>query len=171
MKRFVNLDTRHWMTLVLACALAGSAGCGGSAGQPPVDPKKQATISGSVTVDGKPIPVDSVIYFESAETGTSATGKIDALGNFAAKPPDPNIGLEAGRYRVIIRPPGKPAVQTTDPNYNQFMKGGGATKPAPLAAEDTSVIPKPFQSRETTKLILEVQPGPNKFDIDLAKIK
>jgi hypothetical protein len=40
------------------------------------------------------------------------------------------------------------------------------------AEEASPMIPKDFMTLETTKLILEVKPGPNKFDnIDLKDIK
>lgn len=98
-----NFAYRHAFGLGLACLFVVAVGCGSGSG-PALDPSTQATISGTVTIDGTPIPVDSVVHFESADTGTTATGKIDALGNFSAVVPDPKKGLVAGRYRVMVAP-------------------------------------------------------------------
>jgi len=163
-----NLTGQRALGLALAGLLVTMMGCGDSS--PAVDPSTQATISGTVTIDGKAIPVDSVVHFESADTGTSATGKIDALGNFSAVAPDPKKGLVAGRYRVMVSPPPKPAIQMNDTAaYTKAMQAGGAAKPA--VSDTSSPIPKQFQSLQTTKLILEVKAGPNTFNIDLAKIQ
>lgn len=153
----------------LACSIGLIVGCGGGSAGPKLDPGKQATISGSVSNDGKPLPVDCSVYFASKDTGTTAAGKLDSLGNFTATPPDPKQGLTAGRYAVMVRPPA--ASQTppspSDPTYKDFMMKAGK---APAATVDVG-IPKSFLSLESTKLVLEVKPGPNTFVIDLAKIK
>lgn len=164
-----NPAYRRTFGLGLACLLIAAIGCG--SGSPALDPSTQATISGTVTIDGTPIPVDSIVHFESTDTGTTATGKIDALGNFSAVVPDPKKGLVAGRYRVMVAPPPKPAVQMSDVGaYTNAMKSGGAAA-KPGSGENSSPIPKLFQSLQTTKLILEVKAGPNTFNIDLAKIQ
>lgn len=54
--------------------------------------------------------------------------------------------------------------------YSNAMKSGGAAA-KPGSGNSSSPIPKQFQSLQTTKLILEVKPGPNTFNIDLAKIQ
>lgn len=165
-----NFAYRHAFGLGLACLFVVAVGCGSGSG-PALDPSTQATISGTVTIDGTPIPVDSVVHFESADTGTTATGKIDALGNFSAVVPDPKKGLVAGRYRVMVAPPPKPAVEMSNMDaYSNAMKSGGAAA-KPGSGNSSSPIPKQFQSLQTTKLILEVKPGPNTFNIDLAKIQ
>ena len=158
---------------VLLCldSIAVSSGCGGSG--PKIDPKTQATVSGSITFDGKPIPVDSGVYFSSKDTGTTAAGKIDAKGNFIAKPAEPQFGFKAGTYQVTVRAPGKPVVANspTSANYQKaMMSGGKPVKPAD-ADEDSALVPKHFNNVDTTNLILEVKPGANTFPIDLAKIK
>lgn len=161
--------TKSRMSLLsMACCFGLITGCGSPAG-PKLDPKSQATISGSVTNDGKPLPVDCSVYFASKETGTTAAGKLDSLGNFTATPPDPKQGLSAGRYAVMVRPPAAAQAipSPSDPSYKDFMMKAGK---APAATSDAG-IPKSFLTLETTKLILEVKPGPNNFVIDLAKIK
>lgn len=154
--------------LAVVSCLGLALGCSGDSG-PKLDPSVQATITGSVTNDGKALPVDCSVYFSSKETGTTAAGKLDSLGNFSATPPNPKQGLSAGRYAVMVRPPAveQVAPSPTDPKYKEFMMNAGKPK---AQASDVG-IPKSFLTLETTKLILEVKPGPNNFVIDLAKIK
>jgi hypothetical protein len=165
----MNWFVTRQLTLAGAFALIGViGGCSGGSSGPRLDPGKQATITGSVTFNGQPLPLDSSVYFSSKDTGTTAAGKLDALGNFSATAPDPKQGLSAGRYHIMVRPPTPPPVTANDPRYKDVMTGGA--KPS-IASSDSALIPKQFFSLETTKLVLEVKPGPNTFNIDLAKIK
>lgn len=164
--RFVNLQVCATSIIVVGIF----SGCGGS--KIKLDPSNQATVSGTVKFEGKPIPVDSAVYFTGKETGCTAGGKIDALGNFTLVATDPLYGLKAGRYHVTVFPPAPPpvAASSSGTDYQQaMMKNTVASK---KVANESPMIPKQFMSAETTKLILEVKPGPNKFDtIDLAQIK
>jgi hypothetical protein len=156
-------------TILGLCFFMSCIGCGKSNSGPKLDPSVQATISGSVVNDGKPLPVNCSVYFASKVTGTTAAGKLDVLGNFSATPPDPKQGLTAGRYAVMVRPPAvdQVAPSASDPNYKDFMMNAGKN----TAPTSDAGIPQAFMSLETTKLILEVKPGPNNFVIDLAKIQ
>lgn len=129
---------------------------------------KQATVSGSVSKDGKPIKLDSAVTFFCADAGATLGGKIDALGKFSLTPADPSIGIPVGRYKVMVRPPEPPPAAVGTKDYEKAMMQGGATvaPPAPAASE----IPQPFQALDSTPLVLEVKEGANTFDIDLAKI-
>ena len=64
--------------ILMGSALIVAAGCGESEKKP--DPGTQATVSGSVLKDGKPIAVDSVVTFFCDQSSATAGGKIDALG-------------------------------------------------------------------------------------------
>jgi len=152
--------------LLLAGACICSAGCGEGEKKP--DPSTQATVSGSVLKDGKPIAVDSVVTFFCDASSATAGGKIDALGKFSLTSADPKNGIPAGRYKVSVRPPVKAvAVNSSGDDYKKKMMSGGE-QPAPV--QNSSEIPTEFQSLESTKLLLEVKPGANTFDIDLAKL-
>jgi len=152
--------------LVLASAWSFLAGCGEGEKKP--DPSTQATVSGSVLKDGKPIAVDSVVTFFCDKSSAMAGGKIDALGKFSLTSSDPRNGIPAGRYKVSVRPPEKAvAVSSSGEDYKKMMMSGGA-QPAPV--QNNSEIPVEFQSIESTKLSLEVKAGANNFDIDLAKL-
>lgn len=149
------------------CLLIVLNGCAEQAKQP--NPGEQATVSGTVKNDGKPISVDSNVVFYCDAASATAAGKIDALGNFSLTAADKAVGIPAGRYKVMVRPPEEAPVQATDSDaYKQMMlKGGAATeKPQPKDSD----IPGKFQTFESSGLVLEVKAGPNTFDIDLAKL-
>jgi hypothetical protein len=154
--------------VAIACCSVAASGCGNAAGTRPAATGAQATISGSVTKEGKPITVDSSIAFFCPESAATIGGKIDSLGKFALKPADPAIGIPPGRYQVMIQPPIPPAPAVGTDAYKNMMMGGGASmeKKAPLPSD----IPEKFQAFDTSGIALEVKAGPNSFDIDLAKL-
>lgn len=154
---------------VLALALSG---CGESG-----PTTQQAVVSGAVTIDGKPVPMDSTITFFSDSEGANAGGVIDSIGNYNVKAGDPKIGIPIGRYKVSIRPPSPVtttmgAVATDSSEYMKAM--GKPVAPVRTQAKGTgasaSAIPEEFQSLGATPIVIELQPGPNKLDFDLAKL-
>ncbi|MGE5192860.1 MAG: hypothetical protein ACM3U2_10180, partial [Deltaproteobacteria bacterium] len=102
----------------------------------------------------------------------TAAGTIDSLGKFSLKEADPSIGIPAGRYQVLIRPPEPPPVTTGSAEYEKMMTGG---KPAdmtqvPKAEQLAPDIPSKFYAFATSGLEVEVKAGPNTFDFDLVKL-
>jgi hypothetical protein len=152
---------------VAACALVACSGCGSGGPGAPKGP--QASVSGSLTNDGKPIKLDSSVVFYCPEAAATAAGKVDALGKFSLNAANPAIGVPAGRYQVMVRPPEPPPMPAgnTDAYKNMMMAGGNTDK----KPERPSEIPEKFQTLESSTLVLEVKAGPNTFDIDLAKLK
>lgn len=140
-------------------------GCGDEAGTPTTE---QATVSGSVTYDGKPVPVDTSILFSCQDLAANAAGQVDSLGNYSLRAADPAVGIPVGRYKVMIRPPvsaaAAPAMGT--PEYEKVMQQGGVREAPPPPKE----IPEQFTSLETSGIVLELKPGPNEFDFDLAQL-
>ncbi|MBS0202796.1 MAG: hypothetical protein JSS49_07855 [Planctomycetes bacterium] len=151
---------------VMAMLVLGLAcGCGSSEKKP--DASQQATISGKVTLDGsKPAPVDTDVVFYCSEKNATVAGRVDALGNYSVKAGDKSIGIPAGRYQVMVRPPAPPAPKVGTDDYKAMMMSGGAAKPA----ESASVIPTKFQAFDTSKIVLEVKAGNNPIDLDLSKL-
>ena len=143
------------------------SGCGGPAVKAP-DASKQSQISGKVTFDGsKPIPLDSTVVFFNTEKSATVAGKIDALGNFSLRPADKSVGIPAGRFQVMVRPP-EPSTVTMGQNedYKKMMSAPSTTKKEPAKSD----IPAKFHAFDTSKIILEIQPGPNKIELDLSKL-
>ena len=152
---------------VLAGACLAFGGCGGSSGlkAPPREP--QATVSGTLLKDGKPLSLNTSIVFYFPEKSVTAAGKADALGKFSLSAADSSIGIPAGKYQVMVRPPAPPpAAAVGSKEYEKMMTAGDSTK----SAKPPSEVPDRFLTFESSKLVLEVKVGPNTFDLDLAKL-
>jgi hypothetical protein len=160
----VRIHRRLAACLALLGVAVFASGCGGDGRSTPKGP--QATISGSVTNNGKPITRESNVVFYCPEASATAAGKIDALGKFNLKAADSAIGLPAGRYQVMVRPPEEPPAQVGTDAYQKMMMSGGTT----TKVEKASDIPTKFQAFDTSELVLEVKAGENNFDLDLAKL-
>jgi len=143
-----------------------ASGCGGdgSASKPR---EAQAQVAGAVTNDGKPITLDSVVSFYSKDKGVLATGKVDTLGNYSLVPNDSKVGIPAGRYYVSIRPPAVTAPSVGSEDYKKLMMQNKSV----VATDAPTEIPLKFQTFDSSKIILEIKEGANKFDFDLAKLK
>lgn len=166
-RTILSTAARAWC---LAALLPFACGCGEAGSKP--DATTQATVSGSVTNDGKALKQDSNVVFYCSEKGATASGKLDALGKFSLTAADPRIGIPAGRYQVMFTPPSPPAVQMGTKDYEKIMTGGqpaGAT--VPTGKRDVSEIPDKFQTFETSGIALEIKPGNNDLPIDLAKFQ
>lgn len=168
--RFCDSLNMRWLPhLTLACALGTLLihGCGKKEAPPQ---GAQATVTGSVMLDGKPIKLDSSVVFFCQDKDATAAGKVDSLGKFSLKAARTSTGIPVGRYVVMVRPPEPPmpssaAAGPSSPDYQKAMMQGSAAKPP-----ESTEIPNAFLSLDTSKLALELKAGPNSVDIDLGKI-
>lgn len=143
------------------------AGCGGPTG--PVDP--QAQVSGTVTNNGKPVTLGSLVVFFNSEKGLTLTGTLDSLGNYSLTAADPKVGVPAGRWEVSVKPPVAPVVEMSNSDdYKKMMQGGGPKSVASSKPATAPDIPEKFNNPKTSGLVFEVKPGPNTFSFDLAKL-
>lgn len=153
------------------CAVALSLIWGCQSPPPPKPKTEQAQISGTVTIDGKPIPANCDVVFSHKSEGVTLAAKSDTLGKFSLTAMDPRIGIPAGTYQVAVRPPSAPAVDLKPgtPEYEAFMKnqisGPGQKSEADLA----DVIPAKYQQHDTSGLIVDAKAGPNEFKLELSK--
>ena len=156
--------------VIFITTIIGSSGCGEAKKKP--DASTMATVSGSVSINGKSVAQESHVIFFNSEKAATAAGKTDALGKFTLKEADPSIGIPAGRYQVMIRPPDPPPLQVGSDDYKKMMTAGAAPVAGgpPKPAERISEIPSKYHDFLTSKIALEVKVGPNTFDIDLGKI-
>ena len=145
-------------------------GCGSGAAK--VDTSTQATVSGSITNDAKPVTPESSVVFFCPDLSATAAGTLDVLGKYSLRAADPKVGIPAGRYKVMVRPPEPPAPKITDQEaYKKMMMGGPpAGNVAPKPANRAPDIPEKFQSLDSSGITLEIKPGPNTIDLDLAKL-
>ncbi len=150
---------RGWCCFVILSGLL--AGCGGGSSAPK---EAQATISGKVTYDGKPITLDSAVVFYCKDKAATAAGKVDSLGSYSLTGSIPSVGIPAGRYQVMIQPPTAPPPVVGSEEYKQAMMGKAPKKEAPKD------IPAKFHALESSKIVLEVKEGANTFDFDLSKL-
>jgi hypothetical protein len=154
---------RRVVHATLAALLLG--GCGDDAATPTTD---QAEVTGTVTYEGKPVPVDTSVLFSCQDIAANAAGKVDSLGNYTLRAADSSVGIPVGRYKVIISPPSSagaaPAIGT--PEYEQMMQQGGTREAPPPPKE----IPEEFMSPDTTPIVLELKAGPQTYDFDLAEL-
>ena len=131
--------------LLLGLAVVLATGCGGS--------KKFASVSGKVTLNGKPLPNATVSFLPIAEQGSieageASIGKTNEKGEFALRSTTGKNGALVGHHRVSIsaldpkigerdeRPPrgGWPLADKVPSRYNAESKvtfdvpPGGTTK-------------------------------------------
>jgi hypothetical protein len=132
-KRMTQKTTSSLPFLIVSLALLGIVGCGGG-GEHGV-----ASVAGTVTMDGKPVP-DLVVTFTpqaaagAANPGKSATGRTDAEGKFTMSTYEMGDGAIVGKHQVMVG-----------------LDGPNPTPPGKL--------PDNF--------VLEVKPGSNNFEIKL----
>ncbi len=154
---------RRVRLIVLMVLITVFNGCGGGGGRDyKIRADQQATITGSVKFGDKNVPLNSQVTFFNSEQGIAAVGFADANGKFTIKPAEKETGLPAGTYQVTITPPPPPPM--TEEQYKK-MEANAMAMPDITYKE----LPKKFYNSMTSGLVFEVKPGPNTFDIDLAK--
>ena len=165
----VNMRMHQFAGLLFLVVVVG-VGCS----QPgPAKPKTpQATISGTVSHDGKPLPAGCEVVFFHKDQGATLATKVDSQGKFNLVAADPRIGIPTGKYQVAIRPApaAAPAVQPTGADYEKLMTAGAAAAPAAPPASASKDIPAKFHKFETSGLELEAKVGANEFVKDLSKL-
>ena len=125
---------------IFYCSLTITAiGCG-EVEKKPTDP--QASVTGSVTNNGANVTPDTSIVFFCTEKSATAAGLVDSLGKFALKPGVGSIGIPAGRYQVMVRPPDPPAPAVGTKEYEDIMSGK-AKKPEPAKDVPSAKQQKP----------------------------
>jgi hypothetical protein len=127
----------------LLCSVCLSVGCG--------DSRPVGTVSGRVTLDGKPL-ADARVNFQpisdAREPGIGSFGKTDANGEYTLTLIDEKAqGAIVGKHRVMIK-----AVAGGDPTDDRKRPGGDRV---------------PAEYNINTKLTFEVKPGPNTANWDL----
>lgn len=126
-----------------------ASGCGrGDAGP------ELAPVSGTVTLDGKPLPGAIVTFFPEAVKGSPAYGATDSAGKFTLRSTRDRAGTVLGSHRVeIITQP------LTEEEQEEVRSSG---QPAPPAYVE---VPKKYNQPGT--LTAEVQRGANQIEFKL----
>lgn len=111
-----------------------------------------ASVSGTVTIDGEPLPVGNVMYYPVL-SGTPANGSIDSNGRYRLSTGS-ELGLEPGDYIVTV--------QANEPPEVEFGPGGAPPPPGKRLA------PLKYLSKKTSGLTFTVEKGRNTNDIELS---
>jgi len=84
------------LSLLVIAAIAMIAGCGGSYDGPPL-----GTVSGKVTIDGKPA-TDAIVTFKPLDGGRSSSGTTDKEGNYQLVFTTTRLGAQVGKHEVTL---------------------------------------------------------------------
>lgn len=83
--------------LLSAVVVSGIAGCGG----PPDDQPELVSVSGTVTLDGKPL-ANALVEFQPDGPGRPSTGTTDESGEYTLQYTDEYEGVPPGGYTVSV---------------------------------------------------------------------
>ena len=117
-----------------------------------------ATVSGTVTYKGKPLPNAHVSFWPSEGTGRAASGITDSSGQFTLGTLTTNDGAAPGNYRVSVmaRGPDRP------PKPGEIGSGmPGETMPG------DPLIPTKYFAPDTSGLTYEIKRGKNHAEIKI----
>lgn len=138
----------QWHVVILTCMVVATvAGCGNGL----------STLSGMVTIDGKPAPKGLSFEFSPTGAGSSSYASTDQDGKYEAMFTFQKKGIQAGEHLVRITPG---AVEESMPVI------GPDGKPVNDSAEQPSVAMLPHQYYEQIETIM-VESGHNTHDISL----
>jgi len=118
------------------------AGCGG-----PYD----ASVSGTVTLDGVAVPRGTVSYHPTAP-GPAAYARIEEDGSYSVRT-GREEGLPSGEYLVTV-------ISSEPPAVSQSAAGGPPPPGRPIT-------PLWYRTTETSGLRFTVQPGHNEINLEL----
>lgn len=113
--------------------------------------RRRVTASGTVTLDGQPLPDGTVTFFDG--NGGSAGVGIISNGQFTVSEASSSEGIQPGSYTV--------AVQSWE------QEPGAVTEAGEIVVEGKSRIPEKYNSSETSGLTAEVGAGENSFTFEL----
>ncbi len=161
--RFVTRGFRPWAVLVVIGILVCS-GCqpGGYSGP-------TGTVSGTVTLNGEPVPQGCTVVF-IADAGHTATGQVGPGGTYSLSvvgKSGKSSAVPVANYKVCVSPPAKEAAESEDYEAMMDRSASGEEQPQAQAPAQQEIIPAAFQSVTTSGLSYEVKEGPNTIDVKL----
>jgi hypothetical protein len=124
-------------------------GCGGPS----------TTLTGSVTIDGRPAPAGLLLEFSPTATGTSAYAATDAQGRYEACLTFQRTGIEPGEHRVRLMPGS--GTLSAAPESGAAPPRRPPTSPPGNAAS----FPRAYYA-EIERIV--IQPGRNHHDLSLS---
>lgn len=126
--------------LVLMLVTSALVGCSGESGP------KYVKVTGTVTLDGKPLTAGDVYFFPEASDGQSSYGGIKPDGSYELYCVE-QVGAVIGRHRVSVEGP-QPISET------------GAVQPV-------DPVPEKYSRPDTSEIVKEVTDSENVINLEL----
>lgn len=144
--------------LFLLCAIVPIAGCSAQGNSQRIS---TVPVSGTVSLDGKPIAGATISFISTDSSRHSFMGATDSQGKYSLSE-GANIGAQAGDYKVVIEyytmPDGAPVEITPETDLEMLKKQG----------EVKLALPPVFSDPEQTELQAHVDTGKeNVIDFEL----
>lgn len=156
-------------TVLVALPILAMLGCTGAKSRDTVP------VSGTVTLDGKPVEGAQVVFTPTGGGGAAASGKTDSSGVYRLTTREPNDGAKPGSYLVsvskteVVDPtagvikPGMSEEEATRAAYEAKEKAG---KDEPKVIEH---LPAKYKNPATSGFKFDVtKEGKNVFDLPLS---
>lgn len=146
--------------LILLCVLS-LVGCGGGAPAKPLP--DTVPVTGTITLDGKPLAFAAVTFVPGVQTkGIECTGLTDESGNYKLTQIRGKEGAPPGEYKVVVRCPktgdGSPALQPQD--------GAPEAEGAPKGIAQES-LPQIYSNTDLSRLSAVVPSEGGELNFDL----
>ncbi len=149
--------SRVFCQVVLFSLLLVPFGCG------PAKPSVYS-VSGKVTVDGKPLPDVEIFFIGTGQNSQNYKGKTGADGSYSlSNPDDGRSGAQAGKYKIVLAVTGDAANKAM---MNAMMQGGGNPDAGPAQGAQLP-FPKEYTSADTSPKEVEVKAQSNTIDITI----
>lgn len=146
---------RVFCRLLLLTLLVVNFGCGPA--KVPV-----YSVSGKVTVGGKPLPDVEVFFIATGDKTQNYKGKTGSDGSYSlSNPDDQRSGAQPGKYKVVLAQTGDAASKAM---MNAMAQGGGQGGP-PQAAQ--LPFPQEYTSADTSPKEVDVKAESNTIDITI----
>lgn len=157
----------HIDLTVLVCLVAPICGCGGS------DQMECAQVTGSVTLDGEPLPTATILF--RPDFGRAGRGKIENGIIVESSTYGINDGIVLGKHRIAVQAIPE-VVPVTGSRIEEPVGSGRTIQPPPSyapsrskARTNTVVIPKKYQDPEQSGLTAEITADGNELNLQLMK--
>ncbi|NOX54416.1 MAG: carboxypeptidase regulatory-like domain-containing protein [Planctomycetes bacterium] len=154
---------------LLAIGVCYIVGCSGGPDRPKTYP-----VTGTVTLDGKPVEGATVVFVPKEEgKGRAATGVTDSDGKYSLGTFASGDGVIPGEYLVKVtkyRPPSsqQPPVEDEEDEESEmraFLEAQKGTEPTTTETE----LPVKYSNEQTSGLFFTVEAKENTFDIPLKR--
>jgi hypothetical protein len=109
-------------------------------------------VTGSVLLDGKPVPDAVVNFYPKSPGGGTNFALTDAEGHFEVKPDKARRTLSPGSYNVLIRKYAPRDSKHASPESREFILGIGNVR---------NTLPERYSSEKAPLLTAEIKPGDN----------